>query len=68
MAQGVQEDHTHKTKAINVGDPERVLRRDMNLKRTIKHKENEEAKAVKRENLIQQLSQKEAKYAECESH
>ena len=30
--------------------------------------ENEEAKAVKRENLIQQLSQKEAKQAECESH
>ena len=26
----------------------------MNLKSTIKHKENEEAKAIKRENLIQQ--------------
>ena len=59
--------HT-KARLWNVGDPETALRNVMNLKRTTKHKENEEAKAVKRENLIQQLSQKEAKHAECESH
>ena len=59
--------HT-KVRLWNVGDPETALRSVMNLKRTTKHKENEEAKAVKRENLIQQLSQKEAKHPECESH